>query len=205
MASLDRCDAAFDSFITPTPTVTPTNTPTVTNTPSVTPTTTETPTQTPTPTQTETPTNTPTVTNTPTTTTTLTSTPTPTNTETPTRTPYPTPVYYYYNIEPCSGGTGPYNKIRSQDTPIPIGSSISLAPFDPTCYEVISSSDSSGYSVGNFNLFVNCNDCLGITPTPTPTITSTPTPSITPSGGGNKLWNTNTTNWENETGLWNTV
>ena len=108
MTSLDRCDAAFDSFITPTPTSTPTNTPTVTstptntttvtNTPSVTqthtPTTTETPTQTPTVTQTETPTNTPTPsvtqtmtptnTNTPTTTTTLTSTPTNTATNTPT-------------------------------------------------------------------------------------------------------------------------
>jgi len=103
MTPLDRCDAAFDSFITPTPTVTPTNTPTVTNTPSVTqtntPTNTETPTQTPTPTNTETPTNTPTPsvtqtmtptnTNTPTTTTTLTSTPTPsvTNTMTPSVTP----------------------------------------------------------------------------------------------------------------------
>jgi hypothetical protein len=43
------------------------------------------------------------------------------------------------------------------------------------------------------------------TNTPTNTATNTPTPSVTPSVGGNKLWNTNTTNWENETGLWNTV
>ena len=49
------------------------------------------------------------------------------------------------------------------------------------------------------------------TPTPSTTPTNTPTntqtPSITPSGGGggNKLWNTNTTIWENETGLWNTI
>ena len=49
------------------------------------------------------------------------------------------------------------------------------------------------------------------TPTRTPTQTNTPTftttPTNTPSGGGggNKLWNTNTTNWDNETGLWNTI
>jgi hypothetical protein len=127
MNSLNRCDAAFNSWLTPSPTATPTNTPTVTQTQ------TETPTNTPS----ETPTNTPTVTNTPTTTTTLTSTPTPsvTNTMTPSVTP------------------------------------------------------------------TNTN-------TPTNTATNTPTPSVTPSGGGgggNKLWNTNTTNWNDETGLWNTV
>jgi len=50
------------------------------------------------------------------------------------------------------------------------------------------------------------------TSTPTPSVTNTPTPSATPTltptpsgAGGNKLWNTNTTNWDNETGLWNTV
>ena len=41
------------------------------------------------------------------------------------------------------------------------------------------------------------------TPQVTPTNTATPTSSGVPSG--NKLWNTNTTNWENETGLWNTI
>jgi hypothetical protein len=136
MNSLNRCDAAFNSWLTPSATATPTITPTPSITPSVTPTNTPsaTPTNTPTPsvTQTMTPTNT----NTPTTTTTLTSTPTPsvTNTMTPSVTP------------------------------------------------------------------TNTN-------TPTTTTTNTPTPSVTPSGGGggNKLWNTNTTNWENETGLWNTV
>jgi hypothetical protein len=90
--SLDRCNAAFMSFITPSPTATPTNTPTPsitpTNTPTVTQTQTSTPSETPTNTPSETPTNTPTVTNTPTTTTTLTSTPTPsvTQTNTPTTT-----------------------------------------------------------------------------------------------------------------------
>jgi hypothetical protein len=98
--SLDRCNAAFMSFITPSPTATPTNTPTPsitpTNTPTVTQTQTSTPSETPTNTPSETPTNTPTVTNTPTTTTTLTSTPTPsvtqTNTPTNTMTPSVTPT-----------------------------------------------------------------------------------------------------------------
>jgi hypothetical protein len=55
MTALDRCDAAFDSFLTPTPTVTPTPTQTQTQTPTNTntPTNTETPTNTPTPTPTE--------------------------------------------------------------------------------------------------------------------------------------------------------
>lgn len=99
MIPLDRCDAPFNSFITPTPTPTPTAfapTPTPTNTetstPTVTPTNTETPTQTVTPTNTETPTNTPTQTMTPTNTETSTVTPTPTNTETPTNTPTVTPT-----------------------------------------------------------------------------------------------------------------
>ena len=264
MTPLDRCDAAFESFITPTPTVTPTSTSTPTPTPSITPTNTETPTNTPTPTNTETPTQTPTPTNTqtptntptptntetptntptpsvtqtmtptntntPTTTTTLTSTPTPsvtntpsvtqTNTPTPTRTPYPTPVYYYYNIEPCSGGTGPYNKIRSQDVIVPIGSSVTLASL-PLCYVVTSLSDSSGFWVANWNLFIDCNACLGITPTPTPTITSTQTPTNTPtptntetptntptpSGGGtpHQIWGTDNRKWDNNPDLWSTT
>ena len=101
MTPLDRCDAAFNSFISPTPsptsTATPTNTPTQTqtqtptNTPTETPT--ETPTQTPTQTQTQTPTETPT--NTPTETPTSTVTPTPS--VTPTLTPTPTcPVTTQY-------------------------------------------------------------------------------------------------------------
>ena len=76
MIPLDRCDAPFNSFLTPTPTVTPTTT----ATPSPTPTNTET--STPTPTQTNTPTNT----------SSETPTPTPTNTETPTQTPSETPT-----------------------------------------------------------------------------------------------------------------
>jgi hypothetical protein len=224
MTPLNRCDAAFfESFITPTPTVTstststptptpsitPTNTLTPTNTNTPTPTNTETPTNTPTPTNTETPTNTPTPSVTTSMTPTQTQSQTPTNTPTVTQTPTPSNVFYYYNIEPCSGGTAPYNKIRSA-VPIVIGSSVTLAAL-PLCYVVTSVSDSSGFWVTNWNLFSNCDECLGITPTPTPTITSTQTPTVTPSvtpsggGGGNKLWNTNTTNWDSETGLWNTV
>ena len=86
MIPLDRCDAPFNSFLTPTPTVTPTTT----ATPSPTPTNTET--STPTPTQTATETGTPTPTMTPTNTETPTNTPTPTNTETPTQTPSETPT-----------------------------------------------------------------------------------------------------------------
>jgi hypothetical protein len=242
MTPVDRCDAAFESFITPTPSITPTITPTVTTTitptssetptPTVTPTLTQTPTVTQTPTTSETPT--PTVTETPTNTPTV----TPTITTTPTITPTVSQVYYYYNIELCSGGIGLYNKIRSSEI-IPIGSSVSLAAL-PTCYVVTSLSDSSGVAINNWNLYLNCDMCLGITQTPTPTVTqtitptitqtptitstitptitptitdtptqtptNTPTPSITPStGSGGQLWNTNSTNWENETGLWNTI
>ena len=96
-APLDRCAAAFNSFLTPTPTNTPTNTPspTISVTPTMTPTitSTETPIVTPTqtttvsPTQTQTPTNTPTITSTETPTVTPTQTPTITPTITPSITP----------------------------------------------------------------------------------------------------------------------
>ena len=93
MIPLDRCDAPFNSFLTPTPTATPTHTPTA----SVTPTNTSTPTNTPTNTQTQTPTNTQTMT--PTNTETPTQTVTPTNTETPTQTPSETPTMTPTNTE----------------------------------------------------------------------------------------------------------
>ena len=123
--ALDRCAAAFDSWLTPTPSVTPT----MTSTPTVTPTNTSTPTNTPSETSTPTPSVTATQTSTPTV--------TPTMTSTPTVTPSITP---------------------------------------------------------------------SITPTNTETPTNTPTPSITPSAEGlNKLWNTNTREWQNEIGLWDTI
>jgi len=79
MTPLDRCDAAFNSFITPTPT--PTLTPTMTMTPTITPS------QTPslTPTMTMTPTNTPS------------ETPTNTPTNTPSITPSSTPIPVLWN------------------------------------------------------------------------------------------------------------
>ena len=94
-APLDRCDAPFLPFTTPTPTPTPTNTPGLV-TPTPTPSNTGTPTQTPT--NTGTPTQTPTNTTTPTQTQTQTPTPTgtpgltPTQTQTPTNTSTPTPT-----------------------------------------------------------------------------------------------------------------
>jgi hypothetical protein len=133
MNSLNRCDAAFNSWLTPSATATPTVTPTVTNTPSVTQTQTstpaETPTNTPSNTPSETPTNTPTVTNTPTPS--VTQTMTATNTQTPSET--------------------------ATNTPTP-----------------------------------------SITPTFTPTPSSTPT--IIPPD--DCVWNTNNTDWNNETNTW---
>jgi hypothetical protein len=99
----------------------------------------------------------------------------PTPTTTPTTTPTSTLPVYYYDIEPCSGGTGPYNKIRSNYL-LPIGSSVTLAAL-PLCYVILSLSDSSGVSIGNWSNYTNCAQCLGITQTPTPTRTPTPTPS----------------------------
>ena len=81
---LDRCDAAFNPFVSPTVTPTPTKTPDL-----ITPTPTPSNTQTPSVTPTNTPTNTATNTQTPTNT--ATNTQTPTNTLTPTRTPTQTP------------------------------------------------------------------------------------------------------------------
>jgi hypothetical protein len=46
------------------------------------------------------------------------------------------------------------------------------------------------------------NDFPAETPcTPTPTNTPSPTPTSTV----NKIWNTTTSIWENESGLWNTI
>jgi hypothetical protein len=91
---LDRCDAPFNSFVSPTPSPTPTNTPGLV-TPTQTPSPTQTPTNTATPSQTPTNTPTPSITSsqTPTPTTTRTPTPTPTNTGTPTPTPTTPPPF----------------------------------------------------------------------------------------------------------------
>jgi hypothetical protein len=229
MTPVDRCDAAFESFITPTPSITPTITPTVTTT--ITPTSTETPT--PTPTVTSTVTETPTQTPTPTVTETPTQTPTPT--VTPTETPnqcreyeFQTtggPAYITYND--CYGNPQIWNQ-----------------PFGTT--ENICAIAGTVILVSGFAIITNLGPCVPPTPTPTPTVTSTitptvtetptntptqtptptitqspsqtptntPTPSITPtftptpSGtptiipADDCIWDTNNTNWENDTNTW---
>lgn len=154
MTPLDRCAAAFDSFITPTPSVTPTQT----TTPSVTPTQTITPSITPTTTQTNTPSVTPSIT------------PSVTQTNTPSVTPSITPSVTQTNTPSVTPS------VTQTNTP-------SITPS------------------------VTQTNTPSVTQTNTPSITPTftPTPSITPSGGGGVLWNTNTTNWENEIRQWNTI
>jgi uncharacterized delta-60 repeat protein len=150
MTPIDRCDAAFAPFISPTPTATPTST--IELTPSSTPTTTptQTPTNTATPTNTETgtPTPTPTNTQTPTTTTTLTSTPTetPTSTSTPTNTPTATNTETPTNTPTPTNTETPTNTPTPTNTQTPTGTS--AAPAE--------------------------------TPTPTPTQTNTPSATSSP-------------------------
>ena len=181
MTPLNRCDAAFfESFVTPTPTVTSTNTPTPTNTP----TNTTTPTNTPTVTNTSTPTQT----NTPTETSTPTPTNTPTNTETPTNTPTPSVT----------------TSMTPTQTPSETPTNTPTVTQTPTTTYTPTPSVTQTMTPTNTNTPTNTQTQTG---TPTNTPTNTQTPSITPSGGGggNKLWNTNTTNWDSETGLWNTI
>jgi hypothetical protein len=105
-----------------------------------------------------TPTPTVTITSSPTPTPSITPTNTPTNTLTPTPTTTPSQVFYYYNIQLCTGGAGTINKIRSS-YPLSIGSSVNFAPSEPRCYEVMSVSNSSMPWVGNYNTFPNCASC----------------------------------------------
>jgi hypothetical protein len=191
MTPLNRCDAAFfDTFVTPTPTVTATNTPTPSVTPSITPTNTQTPSGTPepttTPTQTQTPTNTETPTNTPTPSVTTSMTPTQTPSETPTNTP---------TVTQTPTTTTTLTATETQ-TPTPTQTPTTTLTLTPTGSETPTPTPSVTQTMTPTN-----------TNTPSGTPTNTPTPSVTPSGGGggNKLWNTNTTNWDSETGLWNTV
>jgi hypothetical protein len=186
MDSLDRCDAAFMSFLTPTPTVTSTNTPT----PSVTPTNTITPTQTqtntPTVTQTNTGTVTPTVTetptNTPTTTTTLTSTPTPSVTETVTPTVTNTPT------TTTTLTSTPTPSVTNTMTPSETATNTPTPSVTPTFTPTPSSTPVVNECIWNEN---NKNwDVEDLTwdvcprPTPTTTSTNTPTPSSTPPASG---------------------
>jgi hypothetical protein len=182
MIPLDRCDAAFNSWLTPTPTVTPSSTPT----------------------------NTPTPTNTQTPTTTSTSTPTPTRTrfgfavftgssfeEACSQINIPTTIYGDSNI--FTENSQFYNDFIG---PVTIDMS-GIYNYEQTVVQLS--------STGNAGVFGICSSPTptptvtpSSTPTNTPTMTSTPTPTPT-KASGNKLWNTNTTNWNDETGLWNTI
>jgi hypothetical protein len=171
-APLDRCDAPFLPFSTPTPTPTPTSTP-LGVTPTVTPTNTGTPTQTPTVTSTSTPTVTPTntetstPTQTPTNTETSTPTVTPTNTETPTQTPT--------NTETSTPTQTPTNTETPTQTPTntetptqtPTTTQTGTPTMTPTNTETPTQTPTTTSTPTN-------------TQTPTTTTTQTPTPSNVP-------------------------
>jgi len=230
MTPLDRCAAAFESFISPTPSVTPTLTPTTTNTPTPSITPSETPTSTPT----ETPTNTPSITPSET----PTNTPTETPTNTPTITPTATcPITTQYLEVQLSDNTkfklilwnqpdftspatalcdyvfsgcayGSLGTIYCGSEIIQVGQHQHQFNLAPVLLpgEVVVSFDVLSYYTSGCVCPVNIILPVQPSPTPTNTPTITPTPSITPSAPiAGQLWNTNTTNWENETGLWNTI
>ena len=191
MIPLNRCDAAFDSFETPTPTPTSTVTPTVTTT--VTPTSSETPTPTVTPTLTQTPTSSETPTPTPTVTDTPTQTPTPTLTDTPTQTPTPTvtdtPTQTPTNTPTITTTVTTTVTTTATPTLTPTPTVTTTITLTPTITPTPSVTPSSGPATCIWNLtdsFWNDNtnnwDSCGPIPTstPTPTITLTPSPSPTP-------------------------
>ena len=209
MTPLDRCAAAFNSFLTPTATVTPTNTPT----PSITPTITPSPTC-------------------PTTTQYL-------EVELQENTKFklilwnqpnftsPAIALCDYVISGCAYGS--LGTIYCGTETINEGQHQHQFNLAPVLLpgEIVVSFDVLGYSATTCVCPVDL--ILPIQPTSTPTSTPTNTPSITPtntetptntptntpsitptntptpSSAGIKLWNTVTRNWENEIGLWNTI
>jgi hypothetical protein len=176
MTPLNRCDAAFESFLAPTPS--PTNTPTNTSSPTSTPTNTPTQTssETPTPTQTssETPTQTPS--ETPTNTPSETPTQTPTNTETGTPTPTPT------NTETATNTPTPSTTLTATPTNTPT----------PTNTQTPTNTRTS-------------TPTLTGTPTNTPTNTATPSQTPSGGGSLHSIWNTNDKHWNSENDTWDTV
>lgn len=210
---LDRCDAPFEPWTSPTPTATPTGTP-APPTPSPTPTNTETPTQTPT------------------------TTPTPTC---PVTTQYlevdlqnnakfklilwnqpnftsPATANCDYIISGAAYGS--LGTVYYGQETIDAGQhqhQFDLAPVflpgeDVVAFDVFS------YTLDGCPCPVNLILPVGPTPTPTPTMTSTPTttptqtPSETPTqtptpsgGGATVLWNNASNNWNDESRLWNTI
>jgi hypothetical protein len=209
MTPLDRCAAAFNSFLTPTATVTPTNTPTPSITPTITPTSTC-----------------------PITTQYL-------EVQLQENTKFklvlwnqpnftsPANALCDYVISGCAYGSlgtvycGTETILEGQHQ-----HQFNLAPV-LLPGEIVVSFDVLGYSATTCVCPVDL--ILPIQPTSTPTSTPTNTPSITPtntetptntptntpsitptntptpSSAGIKLWNTVTRNWENEIGLWNTI
>ena len=174
---LNRCDAPFEPWTSPTPTATPTGTPaaptpsvTSTNTSTPTPTVTGTATQTPTPTETLTATPTPTNTETPTPTVTGTATQTPTPTETLTATPTETPTMTPTNTQtqtPTNTET-PTSTPTETPTMTPTNTETSTPTVTPTNTETTTPTMTPTNTE---------------TPTQTPTVTQTSTPTSTPAGG----------------------
>jgi hypothetical protein len=123
--------------------------------------------------------------------------PTPTPTGTPTNTPTPSETSgicsrYYLG----AGGSGSnFNWIDCDGTP----STTYLPNSDDT--EVCGKQNTFTYD--GAGIVLDLGPC--VTPTPTPTPTGTPTPTPTPTSVVATLWNTNTTEWNNENRLWNTI
>jgi uncharacterized delta-60 repeat protein len=172
---LDRCDAAFNSWLTPTPTATPTSTPAA-PTPTQTATNTATPTVTPTNTETSTPT--PTQTMTPTNTETSTATPTPTNTETPTQTPTMTPT----NTETSTPTPTTTTTLTATNTstPTPTVTPTNTETSTPTPSVTTTQTPTNTQTPTVTSTPTNTPTSTTPGGSPTPTTTTTPTPSATP-------------------------
>jgi hypothetical protein len=176
---LNRCDAAFDTFIvspTPTPAITHTPTPSVTSTPVVTstPTTTPTETTTPTPTNTGTPAVTQTPTNTSTPTNTITQTPTNTPSVTSTSTPTNTPSVTTTNTETPTNT--PTNTLTPTATATP-GNTPTRTPDVTSSPTATPTNTPTNTQTGTPSITSSPTS----TPTNTPTQTNTGTPAITSS------------------------
>ena len=172
--ALNRCDAPFDNFITPSVTPSQTSTPlpsaTQTSTPTNTPTNTPSVTQTQTPTNTLTPTQTSTVTNTPS----VTQTNTPTNTETQTQTPTNTATLTPTQTPSLSAGATPNPTTTQTATP-------SVTPTNtitPTNTQTSTPTNTPSETATNTPTQTSTPS---ETPTNTPSNTATQTPSVTPS------------------------
>lgn len=119
---------------------------------------------------------------------TMTSTPTPSVTATQTGTP--TPTMTPTNTETPTNTPTPTNTETPTNTPTPTNTMTPTNTETSTPTPTATSTPPAG------------------TPTATPTSTTTPTPTQTPTpsgAAGGVLWNNNSTNWNDETRLWNTI